>query len=233
MTKNFNGPMFYAVKELNAWMKENNLPKIEINAIGGFALMVHGVRGEKEITDIDYVGPTITKMIEEKADEIGNKYRLPNKWLNNDVMLTGSSVEDFEFATGALSFEDAINYDKIKINVLCEKDLLRLKLISIDTALTAVELGGDFTREKDLPDIKNLSERLGFNKETLKKEYSCYLINGDTLKAVQSYIDSGIIEFRRYLKKATLKNALKNIAPKENYETSDYIRTMLGDLFSR
>ena len=63
------------------------------------------------------------------------------------------------------------NLDKIKINVLDTKDLLRLKIISVDTQLCSVNTREimEFTRYKDFADIKILMEATNTTIEDIKK----------------------------------------------------------------
>lgn len=63
-------------------------------------------------------------------------------------------------ATGPLEFEP---YDSglshFKVNIATEATLLRMKLIAVDTSLTATQHGGDFTRARDLGDLPRFEAR--------------------------------------------------------------------------
>lgn len=42
-------PLYKGIKELNRLMEENNITPLELNVVGGFALMVHGLRDNNRI----------------------------------------------------------------------------------------------------------------------------------------------------------------------------------------
>ena len=184
-------PMGMAVAELSTRLQEKDLPPVSLNVIGGFAMMMRDLRDPYGFTDIDYVGSAFSKEFNDLAEEIGQKYNLGSGWINNDAMLSGISVEDFEFVTGELHFEPAFTIGGITINVLEEPDLLRMKLISLDTSLTAVEQGGDFTRMKDFPDVQILMDRQGITPGQLDEEYGEHFIYDHTAEIIQTYYDEG------------------------------------------
>lgn len=192
-------PMGQAIAELDTEMSKRNMPPIQLNVIGGFALMLHGARDINDQTDIDYVGKSLPEEITEIANPIGVKHGLGNGWINNDVMLSGTDMESFEFTTGKLHFKPALTTDNIRINILDPEDLLRLKIISIDTASTAIEVGGDFTRAKDIPDIIKLSEMQHTTPQHAVAKYSSYLISPHTAHIIDAYEKNGAIGVEDYI----------------------------------
>ena len=215
-----NGTMYQALLELDKEMSKQNMPKCELNVVGGFALMTHKIRKETELTDIDYVGFEIPTQVKELSDKIGIKHNLGKDWINNDLMLTGTSLEDLEFSTGKLHFTPAFELENIKINILEQKDLLRMKIISIDTATTAVELGGDFTRMKDFPDILKLMETTNTSYEDIKTDPQLFggddfdqpsLIGDHTIAYIKAYEQSkekGVNKLLLQHKYENVKNAI-------------------------
>ncbi|MBP3278306.1 MAG: hypothetical protein J6M44_05055 [Butyrivibrio sp.] len=99
-----DAPLFGALIELNERLKEEGISGIELNVVGGFAMMTHDLRSKDGITDVDYIGPDLPKRVSEIADEIGFKYNLGRHWINNDVLMAGATLEDLEFTTGKLHF---------------------------------------------------------------------------------------------------------------------------------
>lgn len=188
-----NSKMFDAFIELNRQMIERDLPKKQLIVVGGFALMIHQIRDKKEITDIDYVGGDLSYELQSLSDKVGIEYGLGTGWINNDLMLTGTSLEDLEYTTGPLHFLPAYDLEKLEINVLDEADLLKMKIISVDTAISAVEFGGKLTRMKDFVDIIALLNHLNLDLDDLKKdeELSSLLINEETFNYVDMYIKGG------------------------------------------
>lgn len=232
-------PMGAALQELGERLEEQHMPPVSINVIGGFAMMMREIRDPSGTTDIDYVGNSLPEDFNKIADEIGIKHKLGVGWINNDVMLSGIQMEDFEFATGKLHFEPAFSVGGISINVLEEPDLLRMKVISIDTSLAAIENGGDFTRAKDLEDIKTLMERRDMKPEDLRREYDEYLISPATPSVVKAYNEKGMDaathvvnkmqESARKREEALRQRMEQRRQQNADYTTSPFLASMLAD----
>lgn len=241
-----NDPIFHALIELDKALIENDMPPITLNVVGGFALMLHEDRNPSEYTDIDFVGCQLSNDVKKIADVIGQQTGMVKGWLNNDLMLSGTTLEDLEFTTGPLHFESAYQMNKIQINVLDENDLLRLKLIAIDTAMVELENHTDFTRAKDLKDIQVLLDKLKLTPEQAIDQNMDYLINENTEPLIQAFIDNrgdiaktlqnltDKIEYDEYLK---LKKKFEPGEPGDsgnaNLLDERGISGMLDDLFNR
>lgn len=134
---------------------------VELNVVGGYALIIREVRtNAAQLTDIDYIGPDLSPEWRSTIDRIGVTHGLGRGWVNNDVQLSGASLEDMEMATGPLEFEPyESDLQHFKVNIATEATLLRMKLIAVDTSLTAVQHGGDFTRSRDLGDLPRFEAR--------------------------------------------------------------------------
>lgn len=144
----------------------------ELNVIGGFAMLLNGIRPSVQgatYTDVDYIGAGFPPLIELAVKEVGIAYGLGKDWINNDALLYGSTIEELEILTGPLHFEKIRELKVITIKALIPEDLLRMKLLAVDTALMAVDAGDEFTRSKDMPDIKYLVEFLGITSIELLK----------------------------------------------------------------
>lgn len=181
-------PMYEALKDLARKMDEKDMPPTELNVIGGFALMLHGVRPADGVTDIDYVGEDLSDGLNRLIEETGRSHGMEPGWINKDGMATGVSMSDFELSTGELHFMPALTVGNITINILEEKDLLRLKVIAVDTAMTELEATGEFARVKDFHDIHLLMDKLGIGPEDAIREYGSYMIcypdTGDIIHAI-------------------------------------------------
>lgn len=186
-----NTEMGKAVIELSKQMEKRNIQPVSINVVGGFALMMNGIRDADCRTDIDYVGDPLPDDFNKLADRIGNKYKLGSGWINNDVMLSGISLEDFEFSTGKLHFNESMQVGNITINVLDEQDVLRMKLIAVDTSSMAAENGGEFTRIKDMPDVVTLLDRNNIKCSQIMDMFGDYIMNKSTPDIIQAYKDGG------------------------------------------
>lgn len=183
-------PIMKAVMELDKRLAEMSYPAFDLNIVGGFALALKGLRENAEDTvDINFVGKNFNDSVRSIIEEIGEKHGVGKYWLNNDLMFHGSSVEDFEFTTGKLHFTpvDASELSVINLNVLDEKDLLRMKLIAIDTELAAIEYGGSFERLQDFEDIVKLKESLGYDYIAMENLAGDYLLTDDVFDAISAY----------------------------------------------
>ena len=226
-------PMGIALTELSEQMQKEKIPPVSINVIGGFALMMREIRNPNDTTDIDYVGNTLSPEFNALADKIGMKYKLGKGWINNDVMLSGSTFEDFEFATGKLHFEPAFSVGNININVLEEQDLLRMKLISIDTSLTAIDMGGEFTRMKDLPDIETMMKHANIKATDIEDKFGDYLISGMVPKVMETYNKEGIDGVNKIIKKQMDAYFERTKPKQEEYKRSSFIQNLLDSMYKR
>ena len=183
-----NTQMGKALVELNAEMEKMNMPHTSLDIVGGFALMARGIREDMTaITDVDYVGASFPKELTPVIEKIGDKYGLGHDWINNDLVMDGLSMDEFSYSTGDLHFDNATNLSSISINFLQEEDLLRLKILSLDTAMCAQELGGDFSRMKDFADVVALKERLGFSNELIEDMCEPFLLSMDVFDMIDAY----------------------------------------------
>ena len=124
-------------------------------------------------------------------------------------MLYGTTFEDLELATGKLHFYTAFELSNLTVEILDEKDLLRLKYIAIDTSLTAISEGGDFTRQKDLKDIVNLSKSLNISIEQMQEMYKEYTISCKTTELLNIYKEKGLDESLDYIESLKIKSLKK------------------------
>ena len=229
-------PMWTALQELNTIMEKENMPPVQLKVVGGFALMMHGIRTPNGQTDIDYVGLPLSEKFLDTADKIGLKHHLGKKWINNDIMLSGTTQEDLEFSTGTLHFHKAPSLSKIDIQVLSQPDLLRMKIIAIDTACTAIETEGDFTRMKDLPDIQKLMATMDYDFQNVQEEFGQYLISPHTVNLLKAYDNEGEKGAQNYIDKMQETEAVKYRQARQErtpHKTSAYIDNLLNQLQKR
>jgi hypothetical protein len=229
-------PMGQAVIELSEEMKKQNMPPVSINVIGGFALMMREIRDPNSLTDIDYVGNELPDNFNRLSDKIGLKHNLGHGWINNDVMLTDITMEDFEESTGKLHFTESMEIGNIKINILDEEDVLRMKLIAVDTSVTAVEDGGEFTRVKDLPDVAKLMKRADMTPDEIMDKYSKFIVNENTPKIVEVYINGGEEKALSEIDKISNEHniwAERQRAASGTHQRSAFLDNYLSSLFSQ
>lgn len=185
-------PMSDALMDLAQEMEKRQMPPATLNVIGGFAMMLRGYRQAGDITDIDYVGISLYEELNTLSHEIGLKHKMEPGWINNDGMLVGDSMESFELSTGKLHFDPALSVGRININVLDEKDLLRLKIIAADTAMTEMDATGEYARRKDFADIKTLMDTMQMTPDDIRKDFGDYILcHPDTIELVKTIYEKG------------------------------------------
>jgi len=143
-------------------------PVITLNVLGGFALQIHKIRTDHaQATDIDYLGDSLPASVRELVNAIGKKYQLEPGWLNNDLMLTGITIEDFMSITGELHFLPIqTNLRHFRVNVASVDSLLNMKLQSIDTNLMAETIEN---RPQDFTDIEKICHQQHLDFRSLSK----------------------------------------------------------------
>ena len=67
-------PMFRALMDLAGELEKEQAPPVELNVIGGFALMLRGYRDMGDITDIDYVGSDLSGTLQDITRRVGLKH---------------------------------------------------------------------------------------------------------------------------------------------------------------
>jgi len=180
----------------NLYALEEDCPdgKIKLNVIGGFALMLNGIRKDMtEYTDIDYIGGKMPEKLQEIIKDVGIKHGLDADWINNDALLEGSSREDLEITTGKLNFSLKAELKCFDVHSLCNKDLLKLKMMAIDTTYMTLEAGETFTRKKDFSDVNLLMQEMDIDITALKKMTSDYVLEPAVYDIVNTFNKIGEI----------------------------------------
>ena len=177
-------PVHKALIDLADKMNKENMPPVTFNVIGDFVLMMH----DNYPLDSSYAGTDFSGNLNRLIDEVSDFHHMKTGWLNKDGIATGISMSDFEVFIGKLHFSHALTVDDTKINVLDEKDLLRLKVIAVDASMMDLEATGDFSRTEDFQDICDLIDKMEMSPEDMIREYSdymlCYPDTGDLIHAI-------------------------------------------------
>lgn len=220
-----NSRLMNAIIELDECLKKMGKEPFDLNVVGGFALIVRGIRSDvDQVTDVDYIGSDLSQNVKNVADTIGIKYGVGRGWINNDLMLTGTTLKDIEFATGPLHFTDGIDLSVIRLKILEATDLLRMKLISLDTSLSAVEFGGDFTRMKDLDDIIRLKNYLGYDYIQMEEEAEGYLMSDFVFDTISAYEVGGYQQVLSLIREIQTSANMINEVNQILKEEGDFIR---------
>lgn len=120
---------------------------------------------------------------------VGEQYDMPANWINTDYCMPHNSVDNFEKTVGAMHFEkDPDNkIGLFNLNFLSDRDLLRVKLMMVETEYAAVEYGGEFTRFSDLRDILDLKSELGLDYIGMEKLADGYLMSDEVFDVISAY----------------------------------------------
>lgn len=172
--------------------------KVDIHAIGGFALSWHGIR-ESGTGDIDTVTASYPDDVVECIREVGREADISENWLNNDCVLTYDpddivGDEDVCFhdsALGASYGDSGVGFSHIDLKVADIDTLVRSKV-------EAVNLGFGSTRtSKDLVDLGKLFQSQGIG--SLKQAVSRYpYLGGPEYSSCRKSISDNLAAFSKY-----------------------------------
>ena len=71
-----------ALLRLDARLKALNADVLKVSVIGGFDMMIHGVREEGLTIDIDSLTPAFDQPVLDEIKAVGNELGLYDDWLN-------------------------------------------------------------------------------------------------------------------------------------------------------
>lgn len=129
--------------------------RIEIRAIGGFALIWHGLRSGGVTGDIDTVTPTYPRKARRAIDTVARELALPPDWINNDAVLsfdgetTWDDVDAFDALLDARYDKAEVGLDKVSLFVADLPTLAKAKAF-------AVEDIGIGRTQKDADDLRSV-----------------------------------------------------------------------------
>lgn len=147
---------FYkALLALNSKLSKCNM-HITIKSIGGYAMLVHGLResnGNSGYTeDIDSVTKPFKQHVYDLIAEVAHEQDLVEDWLNNDPM----KMNEVKDVIDQLDWELNNKYSNITVYVADIESLILLKV-------RAVEGGGYVPRKTDKNDLIKLLRFIGIN----------------------------------------------------------------------
>ncbi len=157
MTKKTKDELLAALRELDTRLVAAG-ERISIRAIGGFAMLVHGVRtGARAYTaDIDSVTPDYSPAVVAMIAQVGADLGLDPDWLNNYNVMDGDA-EHVEMLIGA-EWEPMIlsgeSLKAITLSVASVATLTRAKRMAVEDAAIS-------GRAQDAPDLVELVKHQG------------------------------------------------------------------------
>jgi len=127
---------------------------VQIRAIGGYALLKHGVRRAEEAytVDIDTVTADYSAAVIAAIERVAEKAGLDPDWLNNYNLM--GDPEDVEQVLDAEWLPQPMDLRNIAVSIASVPTLTRAKIIAADTAA----LSG---RQRDASDLEDLLEHQG------------------------------------------------------------------------
>lgn len=143
----------HALKLLDHELEQLALDEpIEIRAIGGYALLKHGVReAERALTsDIDTMTNDYSAAVQQAILTVSTKTDLDPDWINNDN-LGGNDPEDVAAIYDATWLPQSTGLKNISMSIADVPTLTRAKVIAADTAAFS-------GRSQDAPDLRRLIE---------------------------------------------------------------------------
>lgn len=128
---------------------------IQIRAIGGYALLKHGVREDDQAltADIDTMTRDYSAGVQQAIREVARKTGLDTDWINNDN-LGGNDPEDIEAIYDATWERQNTGLKNILVSIASIPTLTRAKIIAADTAAFS-------GRAQDAPDLLRLLDHQG------------------------------------------------------------------------
>jgi len=126
---------------------------IEVKAVGGFALLYHGIRKDGYTVDIDTVSHDYPTEVTALIHEVGTAMGTEAEWLNNTVVFN-NDVATVEAMLEPFWEKTDLGLSCISLYVADIETLLRTKLIAADDT----ELTG---RTQDMPDLLDIFIKMG------------------------------------------------------------------------
>lgn len=139
---------------------------VSIRAVGGFALMFHGLRRNGVTADIDTITPSYSHGVYKAIEAVATELNLASDWLNNDAVfsfedvVTEDDVAFFDAELEALYVDSGWNYRHIQLDIADIDTLIKAKSMAvrdIDTGRSDVDLR-DLVDLLDKRGIHSLSE---------------------------------------------------------------------------
>lgn len=129
---------------------------IQIKAIGGYALMKHGVRDDDALTvDIDSLVPGYRRLVVQAIEDVARARGLNDDWLNTDGTL-GEDPSQVESMYEAEWEPQNTPMKQITLSIASVPTLTRSKIIAASDALA-----GNSPRTQDAPDLIRLVRHQG------------------------------------------------------------------------
>ena len=190
-----------AILDLDKEIAEKGLDPIKLNVIGQRILILDGYceNHQNNTADIEY---QIDKYYDEYLDiviGIGKKHDLGKDWFIDNVLVSYCTLQNFKSAIGELHFTKELKLDNITLEFIDPEDILKLKLIAVDTDMLMVinipfdRTGGKEIKRKvlhrDLNELRKILEQANRPYTELLNQYDDLILHPETKNVITRYFD--------------------------------------------
>ena len=194
--------IYDALYDLDNLLSMQHAAPLKLSVVSTFALNTgkdEVMRDDKNAyPSLSFLGANLSPEVQEAVKLVGFKHNLGADWLNNDLVLSGVTIEDLEIECGKLEFEPAnLRLHSIDIESATPETVLKLYILAIDTELFGFyyDTTAAFTRESELHDIINITKEYDIDLKdflsTLQK--SGLIVHEDTARLILDYERTGRI----------------------------------------
>jgi len=120
--------LLLALERLDEKLAETDCDPIEIRIVGGFAMILHGIRETGFTQDIDSMTRDFEPHVKQLIAKTGKELGLKLGWLNADMVLDDPEI--IEMIIGETSFYDYGDYQVLDVKVADLVTLLKLKIVA-------------------------------------------------------------------------------------------------------
>ena len=174
-----------ALETLDDKLENICVDKIEIKAIGGFAMMYYGVRENGFTIDIDSLTKGYDEKVRNAIKETGIELEIDEDWLNTDCAMLDGFLDDL---SNKIVWQNSkYNFKHIDLKLADIEGLIRSKA-------KAVNDGGLVPRSTDKKDLLALLENVGVsdikaldNTQTLSFIENSYQLCYNYLKNIEKW----------------------------------------------
>ncbi|MDR0514794.1 MAG: hypothetical protein LBG81_06510 [Coriobacteriaceae bacterium] len=145
-----------ALEMLDEKLYEQKADPLDIRIVGGFALIMQGIRESGFTQDIDSMTRGFSAETTRTIAQIGKELEIKLGWLNADMVLDDPEI--IEDVVGEVKFEPYGKYRVLRVSLADLPTLLRLKIVAAGDNL---EITGDRIEfERHFADVKALMKAL-------------------------------------------------------------------------
>jgi hypothetical protein len=144
--------LLQALDLLDSRLAESGCSRVEVKIVGGFALILQGVRDGGFTQDIDSMTRSYDPYISHLIAQVGREMGIKLGWLNADMVLDDPDI--IEGIVGEVSFTPFGSYKALDVSLADLPTLLRLKIVAAGDNLEITH--DEVEYERHFGDIKGI-----------------------------------------------------------------------------